>query len=222
VALESASGKLITFGEFNASLQGVIRRINAEVEKPNEMIHLYFNGDSQLIADTFDETIAEEDEIIDGGSIYSAMSIDAVNKCITIPDNWIKILTVFQDGTSDENKMRSVPYDILKADGYTTDYTSINRNLYFNIDVADLELNLWLKIRRDYAVPERNVTEYTGMPENAYQLVYTGIVLSLLYRHKYYNPQQVTIYNAQWEELKYNFGMLNMTRPKPTAETSVT
>ncbi len=206
----SAKGN-VKCGEFKSALFSVIRRINAEVEKPNEMAHLVYEGDGTLIAEIEDETIAEERELIGGGDIYSAMSIDGVNNCITVPADWVKILAVFRGGV----ELNPVPYDILKTNKDERDFTSINRSLYFNFDVTATTLDLWLRIRRNYLLPAIADTEYTGMPETAYQLLLTGAVLALLSRPQYYDYNLVASYRYDYEALKREFSTENITRPAP-------
>lgn len=217
VTLSSVNDKQVTCGEFHSALMGVIRRINAEAEKENELIMIARNPyDDILVAMLLDYAIQDDpDPEISFSDIIEELEFDSVNKCITLPATWTKLLAIY---SSTGYKMRPVPYDVLRSQGYTDDYTSINRNIYFNVDVTSDTFAIVLKIRRDYSIPAINATEYTGMPENAYQLVLTGCILSLLQRPKYFNANLINVYAPMFDELQKKFSMLNITRSVHTPE----
>lgn len=208
-------GKMVKCGEFRLALQGAVRRINSEVEKPNQLALVTWDGTgTTLIGSMTDHLIPDEPGIIGGGETLAELDVDGDNNCITVPDSWTKILAVYMNG----EKMRCVPYDLLRSEEIETDYTSINRNLYFNVDVTATSFSVVLKIRKDYDLPPLalSATEYEGMPENAYQLLFTGCILSLLQRPSYFNAGLINVYAANYADLSRQLSMLNMSRPSPT------
>jgi hypothetical protein len=215
IILGAREGKLVSYGEFHSAVLGVIRRINSEVEKENELVHIYSVTSGQdNIEDLIVYDIPDEPGNIGDPKEYSQLEFDSVNNCITMPATWTKLLAVYRSNT----KLRPVPYDILRYNNYDDCYTNINRNLYFNIDVTSESFDIWLKIRRDYEVPARMATSYTGMPQNAYQLVMVGIILSLLQRPKYFDRDLINIYNPMFDKLMKDLSMVNMTRGKNAQE----
>jgi len=215
IAMETPQGAMPTCGDFYAALLSTIRRINLEVEKPNEIIILASDesGELDVIGSAETYLIPEEPYVIGDVAHYETLGItlDTDNNFLVIPETWTKLLAIFVGGT----KYRSVPYDTLKVEGYETDYCNLHRNVYFNQAVETaIATGMAFKVRRDYELPAIHDTEYTAMPDSAYQLLLTGCVLSSMMRHKYFNPNLVSMYKPLYDKLTYDFGMQNMTRAK--------
>jgi hypothetical protein len=214
VTLAGKSGALVTMGEFRSALLSAVRRINAEAEKPNEMILVANTGSDLTIEAMDDYNIEDEPDTIGGGGIYSLLEFDAVTKCITLPLDWVKVLAIYQNG----EKMRPVAYGTL-ADGYVEHYHNLGNKIWLNIDPTADNFEVVLKIRRNYQIPLITDETYTGMPEDTYQLIFIACCLSLLQRPRYYNAGMINDYKEMYLSLLSAFSVTNISREIPSAES---
>lgn len=217
VALLTPQDRQVTCGEFHAALIGVIRTINSEVEKPNEMFTLAVNPyDNRPIATLLEYSIVDDpDPEIGFGGIQAVMEVDALENSITMPQTWNKLLAVYDRRG---NKMRAVPFDTLMYENDSNDYTSVHNKIFFNLNVLSSNFKVTLRLRRDYEIPDMGDIEYTGMPESAYQLVLTGCILSLLRRPRYLNQDLIAVYEQQFTKLMREFSLRNVRMERHTAQ----
>jgi len=203
----------LSYGDFITALNQAIRVINAEVEKPNELVHIY-PFETKLIAEINDVTIAEEVEIIGGNNyLYPDMSWIDEDKALIVPNNWTKILAIYKDNAL----MQQVPMPKLKTDYYTDEYSIFNRTIYFNL-TKDM-LDIYMKLRREYEFPtQANMENYLGIPDNGYQLLFSAVMVALLSRPRFNDMNLLNFYRNQYYELLTQFSQLNLTRNQPTVQ----
>jgi len=201
----------LSYGDFIVSLNQALRTINAEAEKPNELVHIY-PLEGKLIAELNEETIEEETYIIGGeNERYPYLSWNDNENMLVIPDTWTKILAIYMN----DRLMEQVPITILKQEKNPNQYSIFNRSIFFNITKDQLEI--YMKIRRDYPFPQiEEMENYTGFPENGYQLLFSAVMTSLLSRPRFNDMNLLNFYRQQYYELLAQFSQLNMTRPQPT------
>jgi len=203
----------LSYGDFITALNQAIRVINAEVEKPNELVHIY-PFETKLIAEINDVTIAEEVEIIGGNNyLYPDMSWIDEDKALIVPNNWTKILAIYKDNAL----MQQVPMPKLKTDNNTDEYSIFNRTIYFNL-TKDM-LDIYMKLRREYEFPtQANMENYLGIPDNGYQLLFSAVMVALLSRPRFNDMNLLNFYRNQYYELLTQFSQLNLTRNQPTVQ----
>jgi len=174
-------------------------------------VHIYpFGG--KLIAELNEETIEEETYIIGvENERYPYLSWNDNENMLVVPDTWTKILAIYMN----DRLMEQVPITILKQEKNPNQYSIFNRSIFFNITKDQLEI--YMKIRRDYPFPQiEEMENYTGFPENGYQLLFSAVMTSLLSRPRFNDMNLLNFYRQQYYELLAQFSQMNMTRPQPT------
>jgi hypothetical protein len=210
ITLDKGDAKLVKYGEFLAALMSTIRVINADTEKANEVILMSRRGGNPLvISEQLSHDIESDPYYIVSGNSFEDVLFDADENKITVPSSWIKIVSIFKEGT----KLRPVSYDKLSRYGAEDEYYHANNSVWFNFDVMSDSLELLFVYRREYSMPKRSegLGAYSGMPEYGYSLLMTGVILSLLSRPRFFDPNIYTIYRQRFDEAIYAFNSRNLS-----------
>lgn len=218
VQAELSGGRApLTDGDFQYALKSAIRTINLQAEKINEIIKLSRAGGNPVeISGQYTYLIPDDPFYIGDELAFAELRFDEDENSITLPSSWIKVLTVFN---STGVKLTPVPFDKLKSySNEDTYYTNVGRVLYFNFDVMADDFTIYIKLRRDYAIPTVFTGEYTGMPETGYQLLLNAIISGLMSRPKFFDKNQYLIFKDRYMEALSAFSTNNITMQRGCRE----
>lgn len=169
------------YGEVVASLNTVIRKINAEMVLPEKQfpISTAVYPAWEDIDDNWEDITEEWDNM---GRFNDGYSWDSDTFSLTIPKHIVKLINILID----EEEYDCVPYDELKTYG-NDDYkcSMVGNTIYFNRDLSLVSDEIIIKCKMVY--PLISGDDYNDMPDNFFALLVAGAVYMLSAKPKYMN-----------------------------------
>jgi hypothetical protein len=187
------------YGEVVASLNTVIRKINAEMVLPDSQFPV--TGTYSLpISDIEDNWEDIDLEWQSMGRFNDGYSWDSDTLSLTLPKHITKVLAIM----TDDETYECIPYDELKTQG-TDDIkcAMVGNVLYLNKDISTLSNEIIIKCKMVY--PLISGIEYDGMTDNFFALLVAGSVYLLSAKPKYMDKNIFAIakdnYDKAWLSL---------------------
>ena len=200
ITLDKSVGR----NEFNSCLNTIIRRLNAEAQKPIELVTITGTAgdDYEDITDDWEDITEDWDSQL---RFLDGIEWDTVNYAITLPRDYNKVLSVF----CDDEKMQATSYDILQSETGTAYYTTIGNTIYFGTDLQSADYEIKVRAKCDYPTYIGSA-DYTGLSEHAYSMLINGILFMLCTRPRYRDELGLTLYKSLFENnlASYNLKVL--------------
>lgn len=186
------------YNEIIGCFNTIIRRVNAEMELPDQRIEITQGG-----ADDWEDWTTTNWEALtttnweDYLRFASGYSWNAADYCLSLPQNVTKVKTVYIE----DMEFSRVGYDELK-ESEETDlvFAQVGRDLFFTYDLSTILDDLFIVCQKPYPLIDSGDTEYTDMRENFQALLESGAVYMLSVKPRYKNADMAQIYKEMFEK----------------------
>jgi hypothetical protein len=185
------------YNEVVGAFNTIIRRINAEMELPDQAIDITEQWTtpwadwSDYAWEDLDSTTERWDRMT---RFTQGFYWDADEYSLTVPRNIVKVTKVYVD----DIEYDCVGWDEMKAkDSGDRYFSQVGRKLYFIDDIESGTNEIFMECKQLY--PQIDGDDYTSMPENFYALLVNGAIYMLSVKPKYKNDNLTLIYKEAFD-----------------------